>query len=95
MLLIRTNANLDDSVAFVRDNCDEHELAWYRREVGKVMGAVFLDIEQRIWSEHPSLKPEEMGGSFFVDPEKLEPRFYPHRPADGSQGSAPPDTGRS
>jgi hypothetical protein len=40
------------------------------------MGAVYLDIEERLWTEHPDLKPREMDGSYTVDPSNIEPRFY-------------------
>jgi hypothetical protein len=76
LLMMRINSNLNDSVALVRDKCSAEDLHWYRREVGKVMGAVYLDIEERLWTEHPDLKPREMDGSYTVDPSNIEPRFY-------------------
>jgi hypothetical protein len=57
LLMMRINSNLNDSVALVRDKCSAEDLHWYRREVGKVMGAVYLDIEEKLWAEHPGLKP--------------------------------------
>ena len=82
LLMMRINSNLDDSVALVRDKCSAQDLHWYRREIGKVMGALCLDIEERLWAEHPGLKPREMDGSSIVDPSNFEPRFYPIRPDD-------------
>lgn len=76
LLMMRINANLDDSVAYVRDNCNAEELGWYRREVGKIMGAVLLDIEEKLWAEHPELRPREMKGPYAVDSANWEPRFY-------------------
>ena len=76
LLMMRINSNLNDSVALVRDKCSAEDLHWYRREVGKVMGALCLDIEARLWAEHPGLKPREMDGSYVVDPSNFEPRFY-------------------
>jgi hypothetical protein len=35
LLMMRINANLDDSVAMVRDKGSAEELQWYRQEVGK------------------------------------------------------------
>jgi hypothetical protein len=47
------------------------------------MGAVYLDIEEKLWAEHPGLKPREMDGSYDVDPSIFEPRFYSeHRDDD-------------
>jgi len=82
LLMMRINSNLNDSVALVRDKCSAEDLHWYRREVGKVMGALCLDIEARLWAEHPGLKPREMDGSYVVDPANFEPRFYPIRRDD-------------
>ncbi len=82
LLLMRINASLDDSVAFVRDHCDVHDLNWWRREVGKVMGAIYLDIEEKLWTQHPELRPREMNGTYKVDPTIFEPRFYAVRRAD-------------
>jgi hypothetical protein len=76
LLMMRINSNLDDSVALVRDKCSVEEFQWYRREVGKVMGALYLDIEEKLWAEHPELRPREMDGNYVVDPSKFEPRFY-------------------
>jgi len=43
------------------------------------MGAL-LDIEEKLWVEHPALRPREMKGSYVVDPSNFEPR---------SEGSPP------
>jgi hypothetical protein len=88
LLMMRINSNLNDSVAYVRDHCDPEELDWYRGEVGKIMGAICLDIEEMLWAEHPELKPQEMNGPYRVDPANWEPRFYAlrrdsDRPHDG------------
>jgi hypothetical protein len=82
LLMMRINSNLNDSVAYVRDHCDPDELQWYRREVGKIMGAVILDVEERLWAEHPSLRPQELDGPYHVDPANWEPRFYALRRDD-------------
>jgi hypothetical protein len=82
LLMMRINSNLNDSVAFVRDKCSAEDLHWFRREVGKVMGAVCLDIEKRFWAEHPGLRPREMDGSYVVDPSNFEPRFHVTRRDD-------------
>jgi hypothetical protein len=41
-----------------------------------VMGALYIDIEEKLWAEHPSLRPGEMKGNYVVDPANFEPRFY-------------------
>ena len=84
LLMMRINSNLDDSVALVRDKCGAEDLQWYRREVGKIMGAPCLDIEAKIWAEHPSLRPRERDGDYVVDPANFEPRFYAIRSDNGT-----------
>lgn len=84
LLMMRINSNLNDSVALVRDKCSAEDLHWYRREVGKVMGAVYLDIEEKLWTEHPSLRPREMDGEYTVDPTNFDPRFYAIRNDEGT-----------
>ena len=79
LLMMRINSQLNDSVALVRDRCSAEDLQWYRREVGKVMGAVCLDIEEKLWAEHPDLRPRELDGNYEVNPSNFEPRFYPMR----------------
>ena len=46
--MMRINSILNDSVALVRDKCSAEDLQWYRREVGKVMGALCLDIDEKL-----------------------------------------------
>jgi hypothetical protein len=76
LLIMRINSQLNDSVAFVRDKGNSEDLQWYRREAGKIMGGLYLDVQERLWSEHPSLRTREMDGDYLVDPSNFEPRFY-------------------
>jgi hypothetical protein len=48
LLMMRINSQLDDSVALVRDKCSAEDLQWYRCEVGKLMGASCLDIQEKL-----------------------------------------------
>jgi hypothetical protein len=43
------------------------------------MGASCLDIQEKLWAQHPSLRPREMDGNYVVDPSNFERRFYPMR----------------
>jgi hypothetical protein len=56
LLMMRINSQLNDSVVLVRDKCCAEDLQWYRPEVGKLMGASCLDIQEKLWAEHPSLR---------------------------------------
>jgi hypothetical protein len=79
LLTMRINSSLDDSVAMVRDKGSPQDLQWYRQEVGKIMAGLYLDIQEKLWAEHPSLRPRQMKGDYVVDPKHFEPRFYPIR----------------
>ena len=83
-LMIRLSSNLNESVAYVRDTCSEVEFESYRTTVGKVMGDIYLEIEEKIWREHPSLRPEEMGGPFKVDESVYQPHFYQYDQGGGA-----------
>jgi hypothetical protein len=48
---------LDESVALVQTKCGPEEFHRYRRTVGKVMGEIFLDIQQPLYNQHPELTP--------------------------------------
>ena len=64
LLIMRINSQLNDSAALVRDKCNAEDLQWYRHQAGNIMGTLHLDIQERLWSEHPSLRPREMDGLY-------------------------------
>ncbi|MCP3669199.1 MAG: hypothetical protein GY814_01925 [Gammaproteobacteria bacterium] len=59
-LMMEFGGRLNQSVALVQDNCSEDELVSYRRAVGKLMGAMLLDVMNPIFDEHPELKPDQL-----------------------------------
>ena len=76
LLILRINSLLDQSVAFVQDKNCANLFDDYKLIVGKIMGSLYLDIEEPIWSEFPELRPVQMDGPYEVDPSVFEPRFY-------------------
>jgi hypothetical protein len=58
--VLKASGDLDESVAFVRDNCSEAEFVAYRESIGKVMNDLWLMILKPIYNEHPDLEPEEL-----------------------------------
>ncbi|HVK55078.1 MAG TPA: hypothetical protein VM532_08630 [Burkholderiales bacterium] len=80
VLMLQLNAKLNDSIAFVRDNCSKEEFETYRKAAGMLMGSILLDIEEPIYQEHPTLRPNGLGGPYKVDPRIFEPRFYEWNP---------------
>jgi hypothetical protein len=80
ILMLQINSKLNDSVAYVRDTCDKEEFEAHRKAVGNLMGAILLDVEEPIYKEHPSLRPDGLDGPYKVDPKIFEPRFYEWKP---------------
>ncbi len=56
----KCSAALNESVRLVRDTCPEPEFKAYRRAVGQIMGAIYVDIVRPIHCRFPDLEPEEM-----------------------------------
>lgn len=54
------SGELDESIRIVRDNTSEQEFARYRRLVGKLMGEIFVELLQPIYSQYPELTPENL-----------------------------------
>jgi len=74
--MLQINSQLNDSIAFIRDNGSKEEFEAYRKAAGMLMGSILLDIEEPIYKEHPSLRPDGLDGPYKVDPKIFEPRFY-------------------
>ena len=51
---------LNKSIKVVMDTCPDDEFQAYRRVVGRVMGAIYLDIMQPIHQKYPELEPPEL-----------------------------------
>jgi hypothetical protein len=58
-LMLDISGQLNESVAYVTENCDQDELQNYRRVIGNIMGIIGLDILNNIYREFPEIKPEE------------------------------------
>ncbi len=59
-LMLTYGEKLDESIKLVKDNCSKEEYIDYRNAVGKIMGYMLIDIMNKIYCEHPSLKPDEL-----------------------------------
>jgi hypothetical protein len=68
-------ARLNETAAFVRDRDDEASWHRYRRSVGSAMAGIF-DLEEQLWERFPDLRPEQLGGTYKVDPLIYHPPFY-------------------
>ncbi len=76
ILLMQITAKLDQSVKFVMDKDSPENFESYKSNVGKAMGDLYLEVLQPLWEKYPDLKPEQMGGTYKVNPEIYKPYFY-------------------
>ncbi len=56
----RCSAELNESIRLVRDTCPEAEFKAYRKTIGNIMGAIYLDVMQPIHQRFPDLEPEDL-----------------------------------
>jgi hypothetical protein len=66
LLAIRINADLNRHLLKLQSQLDVNEFDKYRRGFGQVMGALLTELVNPIYSEHPELKPVQMGGTYEV-----------------------------
>jgi hypothetical protein len=57
-LLRAAAGKLDESVGVVQD-CAPSELDAYRRSVGTVMAAIYLDLLTPLYAQYPEIDPEK------------------------------------
>jgi hypothetical protein len=56
-LMLDIFRRVDESVAMVKESCGGEEAAAYSKAVGKVAGAVVMDVLEPLYEQNPSLKP--------------------------------------
>jgi hypothetical protein len=49
---------LDNSIRLVMDNGTQEEFTGFRAAVGRVMGALVLDVLNPLYEKYPEVKPE-------------------------------------
>jgi hypothetical protein len=59
-LMLEIGSKLNQSAALVRDTCEADEFDAYRGVVGQLMGTMFLEVMNPLYSVHPELKPNEL-----------------------------------
>ncbi len=59
-LMLDIGERLDASILMVMENGSPQEFNEYRAIVGRLMGAILLEILNPLYSQHPSLKPPEL-----------------------------------
>ena len=59
-MLEAQSKELNNSLIRVQENCSKDEFEAYREEIGKIMGAMYLDIMKPIHRKYPELEPVEL-----------------------------------
>jgi hypothetical protein len=56
-LMMDIFCRIDESVQAVRKSCSSDEAAAYSKAVGRVAGAVVMDVLEPLYEKNPSLRP--------------------------------------
>ena len=57
LMLLRQSAELNKSVALVREKCNEEEIKAYLKRISHMMALLF-DVLDDIYKDYPDLKPK-------------------------------------
>lgn len=76
ILLLQISGKLSESVGFVRDHDSQKSFESYRRVIAEVITTLHLDVQERLWRDHPELRPTFLKGPYEVDPKIHEPIFH-------------------
>jgi hypothetical protein len=57
VIMREVRERLNESIKLVMDHSSPDEFQLYRRQIGKVMGEIFLEIQQPLYNEYPDLTP--------------------------------------
>ena len=58
-MMRQCSETLNESIRRVMEMCTDEEFKVYRRVIGEIMGAIYLDVMQPIHRRYPDLEPEE------------------------------------
>jgi hypothetical protein len=52
---------LDESAQLVKRTCSAEDFAVYNKSIGRVLGAVAMDVMEPLYADNPALKPLNWG----------------------------------
>jgi hypothetical protein len=58
-LMLDIFRRVDESVAMVKATCGDEEGAAYSKAVGKIAGAIVMDVLEPLYAKNPTLKPPD------------------------------------
>jgi hypothetical protein len=56
-LMLDIFRRVDESVTMVKSTCQIEEAAAYSKAVGRIAGAIVMDVLEPLYEENPALKP--------------------------------------
>ena len=59
-MMWQCSAILDDSIRRVMDTCPEEEFKAYRLVVARILGDIYLNVQQPIHLQYPDLEPHSL-----------------------------------
>jgi hypothetical protein len=59
-LLLECAGKVDESIGLMQKSSSQDEFQEYRRAAGRIMGAIYFEVLEPIYREHPDLQPEGM-----------------------------------
>ena len=69
LLALKVSSTLDNHLKKLQETCSKDEFEIMRKGIGLVMGYLYTDVMEPLWSMHPELRPNEMSGPYKVPPE--------------------------
>ena len=75
---------ISSKFSFVRDHDTNENFEEYRQVIGKIMGSLLMDVEDKLWRKYPELRPKQMDGLSEVDESIIKPRFYTCKNENGT-----------
>lgn len=76
LLYHRVGAELQQASDYIKDNSESEGLFDKLLPIGKVMGALYMDLKNPIYQDFPDLIPEDLDGPYIIPSEVLNPGFY-------------------
>ena len=55
--MLEVSSKIDESIALVRANCQDHEFQEYRKAAGRILGEILLEVLNPLYKQHSALKP--------------------------------------
>jgi hypothetical protein len=56
--MLNTFYQIDESIQWVKQSSSDEDAAAYQKAVGRVAGAIVMDVLEPLYKKNPSLKPK-------------------------------------